>query len=203
MPPNQLIYGFGFFFRVDESCISKHLHERRVKVSEEDGEDGTTLEKTTINKLTEDENAVNETKEPPESGSVSFSSSSSSSSSDEDEDDDNFQFPDTQIPDHETFTHGEEEETKGADETVGEETKGADEEYKGQDSGTGKKRISAKERRQMKKGVNDAVASSQESVKKPAKQDVRKPESPPKKVSPDAAAVSGAIVVDRSHNLIS
>jgi len=34
LPPSYLVYGFGFLFKVDESCIWKHKDERKVKVIE-------------------------------------------------------------------------------------------------------------------------------------------------------------------------
>eukprot|EP00731_Ephydatia_muelleri_P028292 Em0019g1165a len=36
LPPCQLMLGFGFIFRVDESCIANHLNERRVRGLDED-----------------------------------------------------------------------------------------------------------------------------------------------------------------------
>jgi hypothetical protein len=34
LPPTQLVVGFGFLFRIDDSCIEKHCDERRPKVAE-------------------------------------------------------------------------------------------------------------------------------------------------------------------------
>jgi hypothetical protein len=31
LPPVQLIYGFGFLFKVDESCLGNHLNERKSR----------------------------------------------------------------------------------------------------------------------------------------------------------------------------
>ncbi len=36
LPPSYLIMGFGFLFRLDESCVGKHKNERRIKNVEED-----------------------------------------------------------------------------------------------------------------------------------------------------------------------
>jgi len=34
LPPSYLVYGFGFLFKVDESCVWRHKEERKVKVIE-------------------------------------------------------------------------------------------------------------------------------------------------------------------------
>ncbi|NXP57699.1 NEMF factor, partial [Chloropsis cyanopogon] len=36
LPPSYLMMGFSFLFKVDESCVWRHREERRVKVQEED-----------------------------------------------------------------------------------------------------------------------------------------------------------------------
>ena len=36
LPPSYLILGFGFLFRLDETCIGKHLNERKPKGVEEE-----------------------------------------------------------------------------------------------------------------------------------------------------------------------
>ena len=36
LPPNQLVYGFGFLFKLDESSIPNHADERRVRSIEDD-----------------------------------------------------------------------------------------------------------------------------------------------------------------------
>ena len=38
LPPSYLILGFGFLFRLDESCVGKHLNERKPKGVEEQDE---------------------------------------------------------------------------------------------------------------------------------------------------------------------
>uniref|UniRef100_A0AAR2M3H3 Ribosome quality control complex subunit NEMF n=1 Tax=Pygocentrus nattereri TaxID=42514 RepID=A0AAR2M3H3_PYGNA len=40
LPPSYLIMGFGFLFKVDEQCVFRHRGERKVKTLEEDVEDG-------------------------------------------------------------------------------------------------------------------------------------------------------------------
>ena len=35
LPPTQLMMGFGFLFKVDESCVSKHANERRPRITDE------------------------------------------------------------------------------------------------------------------------------------------------------------------------
>ncbi|XP_038077635.1 nuclear export mediator factor Nemf-like [Patiria miniata] len=37
LPPAQLMMGFGFLFKVDDSCVWRHKEERRVRGIEEDG----------------------------------------------------------------------------------------------------------------------------------------------------------------------
>ncbi|XP_068110271.1 ribosome quality control complex subunit NEMF [Hyperolius riggenbachi] len=36
LPPSYLMMGFGFLFKVDESCVSRHKGERKVKLQDED-----------------------------------------------------------------------------------------------------------------------------------------------------------------------
>ncbi|XP_066282400.1 ribosome quality control complex subunit NEMF-like isoform X1 [Branchiostoma lanceolatum] len=38
LPPSHLILGFGFIFKVDDSCIWRHKDERKVRMAEEDEE---------------------------------------------------------------------------------------------------------------------------------------------------------------------
>ncbi len=38
MPPVNLVYGFGLFFRIDESCIGRHFYERRPWARNEDSD---------------------------------------------------------------------------------------------------------------------------------------------------------------------
>lgn len=35
LPPTQLMMGFGFLFKVDESCVANHANERRPKITDE------------------------------------------------------------------------------------------------------------------------------------------------------------------------
>ncbi|XP_062502377.1 ribosome quality control complex subunit NEMF-like isoform X2 [Corticium candelabrum] len=48
LPPTQLVVGFGFLFRVDDSCIDKHLDERRSKIvdasEQQEADEGLTQE---------------------------------------------------------------------------------------------------------------------------------------------------------------
>ena len=36
LPPCDLTMGFGFLFKVDETCIARHLHERKIHTAEDD-----------------------------------------------------------------------------------------------------------------------------------------------------------------------
>ncbi|XP_076818942.1 ribosome quality control complex subunit NEMF-like isoform X2 [Clavelina lepadiformis] len=36
LPPSYLVYGFGFLFKVDETCVWKHKNERRIRQAEEE-----------------------------------------------------------------------------------------------------------------------------------------------------------------------
>ncbi|RUS19637.1 hypothetical protein BC937DRAFT_87163 [Endogone sp. FLAS-F59071] len=36
LPPVQLVYGFGYLFKMDDSCIGNHIHERRTLRLEEE-----------------------------------------------------------------------------------------------------------------------------------------------------------------------
>ena len=35
LPPCYLVMGFGFLFKLDESCVENHVNERRVRTVEE------------------------------------------------------------------------------------------------------------------------------------------------------------------------
>lgn len=39
LPPVQLVYGFGYLFKMDDSCIGNHIHERRPLKLEEISQD--------------------------------------------------------------------------------------------------------------------------------------------------------------------
>ena len=36
LPPCQLAMGFGFLFKLEESCIAGHLHERKIREPDKD-----------------------------------------------------------------------------------------------------------------------------------------------------------------------
>ncbi|KAG0033921.1 hypothetical protein BGZ82_005920 [Podila clonocystis] len=48
LPPVQLVYGFGFLFKLDESSIGSHLNERRPRI-EEEGDEAANLQKSAEN----------------------------------------------------------------------------------------------------------------------------------------------------------
>lgn len=48
LPPVQLVYGFGFLFKLDESSIGSHLNERRPRI-EEEGDETSKLQKSAEN----------------------------------------------------------------------------------------------------------------------------------------------------------
>ncbi|KAG0329329.1 hypothetical protein BG000_000106 [Podila horticola] len=48
LPPVQLVYGFGFLFKLDESSIGSHLNERRPRI-EEEGDEAAKLQKSAEN----------------------------------------------------------------------------------------------------------------------------------------------------------
>ncbi|XP_028398631.1 nuclear export mediator factor Nemf-like [Dendronephthya gigantea] len=54
LPPSYLIMGFGFLFRLDETCVGKHKNERRIKIVEEDAVSETTSTSVEDSSLAED-----------------------------------------------------------------------------------------------------------------------------------------------------
>jgi hypothetical protein len=63
LPPTQLVVGFGFLFRIDDSCIEKHCDERRPKVAESTDE---------IDMPVEDEEIVIDNEEEEQIDCLSF-----------------------------------------------------------------------------------------------------------------------------------
>ena len=103
MPPANLILGFGFLFRLEESSIERHKGERKVRTIEEKSEEVGIAEGVDVDGNEDDNDDADERSEvkleeiKEESGDEAISSSSSSSSSTASKDEDEAEFPDTSV----------------------------------------------------------------------------------------------------------
>ncbi|KAF7728253.1 hypothetical protein EC973_006534 [Apophysomyces ossiformis] len=185
LPPVQLVYGFGYLFKLDDCSIGNHLHEGGLREyknieeqeseskqriangesTEEKGELVATLPKeeapiSSFDKVSSEEQDADNVKdeaEKPETESNTEKSASDSS----DEESDGDAFPDTQLESaiaepvqeadwkkYDLREYGEEEELPAFAQT------------QPTSDMVRKKFITAKERRQMKKGVLTATSST-------------------------------------------
>ncbi|KAF9923082.1 hypothetical protein FBU30_006797 [Linnemannia zychae] len=62
LPPVQLVYGFGLLFKLDESSIGNHLHERRAPRIEDEYSENI-VDATSIKNTTETDESVNQQQE--------------------------------------------------------------------------------------------------------------------------------------------
>ncbi|CAO3590807.1 unnamed protein product [Absidia cylindrospora] len=180
LPPVQLVYGFGYLFKLDESSIGNHVSEKRQELVNVDGDDDTQSNTATSNggevalddindkqkvdttSKSDGEHVQDEKESPTESVD---------DSSDDDSSDDENAFPDTQLASNITKP---ETATDSVDQQTGKEWNKYDLEDYGEDANAlpdfaekqaadkpriKKTMISAKERRDMKKG-NKATPGS-------------------------------------------
>ncbi|EPZ35291.1 Protein of unknown function DUF3441 domain-containing protein [Rozella allomycis CSF55] len=149
LSPTQLVYGFGFLFKVDESCISRHLHERR-KPENIDFENFQNELSNTFSKieLAEDQDEVEENKiedleievdQPENMGSSDLNIKDVEDDANINAENDNQESEDINV------------ESEDLDAAGDENSKEDVENFEEMRSGS-KKRISAKERKMMKKG---------------------------------------------------
>ncbi|XP_015761968.1 PREDICTED: nuclear export mediator factor NEMF-like, partial [Acropora digitifera] len=139
LPPCYLVMGFGFLFKLDESCVENHVNERRVRTVEEIepiAAETEIEEELTIQDESGDEN---ETKTTP----------NETAEQEEDEEEEESLFPDTSI-DLQLTKEGKVQLQRGTNKPPdGEEGKGAS--LDGNNQSSGKQRLSAKQRRDNKK----------------------------------------------------
>ncbi|KAG0171134.1 hypothetical protein DFQ28_003900 [Apophysomyces sp. BC1034] len=186
LPPVQLVYGFGYLFKLDESSVGNHIGEgRHLEIEEMGGKQSA----KDIEQLIDEDDAVNsistdetdaaaavphENEETPAQGSKEIvsesrdekatenddkksdteSTASDSDSDSSDDDDDNDAFPDTQLESTTVGSTAEGTSWKKYDlEEYGEEEELPEFARSQAPSDAQKKRfITAKERRQLKKG---------------------------------------------------
>jgi hypothetical protein len=173
LPPVNLVYGFGIFFRVEESCIGRHFYERRPWARNEESEPtNSALQKESTEAISDGYNASIEDLDRTESmeynteparssdaidekNALNQSADGSAESSGDDE------FPDTVIEvdnlDKYNLAGIEEPQNDTLDDSA---------QAPAQSSGT--RHLSAKQRRDLKKKatvVETSVASSERSSK--------------------------------------
>ncbi|ORZ14664.1 fibronectin-binding protein A N-terminus-domain-containing protein [Absidia repens] len=208
LPPVQLVYGFGYLFKLDESSIGNHVSEKRQELVNDGDDDDTQSNTVTSNgvEVTLD-NSSDKQKEDvalksdrePVLGKKESSAESVDDNSDDDSSDDENAFPDTQLTSNITKPQTT---TDSVDQQTGKEWNKYDLEDYGEDANTlpdfaekqatGKPRktmISAKERRDMKKGnkatpgsgnstpplTNSTATPQQKPAKKPANTKLNEP----------------------------
>ncbi|KAL0075765.1 fibronectin-binding protein A N-terminus-domain-containing protein [Phycomyces blakesleeanus] len=197
LPPVQLVYGFGYLFKLDESSVGNHVSER-LRLEAENGDDNVdhTFSETkqqqdnnddnddekTVSSIIEDANnektnspvASDKLSEKDENDNESISDEDSDSSDDEDA------FPDTQLesvpsapPQSKTWNKYDLEDY-GEDETE-ESRLGSVDSQKAANVVT-KKSITAKERRQLKKDKQgEGIKESSPAAAPQPKQNGKKP----------------------------
>ncbi|KAI9492473.1 fibronectin-binding protein A N-terminus-domain-containing protein [Zychaea mexicana] len=206
LPPVQLVYGFGYLFKLDESSIGNHVSEKRQEEQDENedvsngdglqavGDEAVTPARSINESLTEEtsDSVKEETTADRQSGDDDASSDSSSS---EDEDE---AFPDTQLAPTTTTTT---DATAAAGTSTSATQKGPEwnkydlDEYGANEDAdalpsfaqpskqvgnnkAGKQAISAKERRQLKKGKagNESATQTKSNKASTSKEPVPAPQ---------------------------
>ncbi|ORY93012.1 fibronectin-binding protein A N-terminus-domain-containing protein [Syncephalastrum racemosum] len=212
LPPVQLVYGFGYLFKLDESSIGNHVSEKRTEEQQEAFEKEAKAEALAEDKARESRENENEAEEKDalsdeEDGGTSSQNGSATSSvkqgdggsprkdEDEDEDeeedessdssDDEEAFPDTQLAAPAPLPTAEEKDEKwnkydladyGADNDADELPSFA---QQGNTPSQRKKFVTAKERRQMKKGEKgEAPPAQSQKQAAPAKKEKQPPPAP-------------------------
>ena len=100
LPPSQLVMGFGFLFRLEESSIERHKGERRVKTLDEDLPllDETLVESEKEIELEGDsEDEVDDNQAKDELNTIEEENTEIQEDEERASDDDTSLFPDTQI----------------------------------------------------------------------------------------------------------
>ncbi|KAI8382378.1 fibronectin-binding protein A N-terminus-domain-containing protein [Blakeslea trispora] len=187
LPPVQLVYGFGYLFKLDESSIGNHVKGRLVEEEEVDEEKEDEVQEKTVQDSTEDKleekeeekTLVKEEQEQQQDASSDNKSASSHSNEDSDEnssedEDETNAFPDTQLQSLPVETAGNSNDDKYNLDEYGHDS---DDQLSFAANGANtstKKFITAKERRLMKKNnlteVTDEIKQAQEKQKQKQKQ---------------------------------
>ncbi|KAI8086191.1 fibronectin-binding protein A N-terminus-domain-containing protein [Halteromyces radiatus] len=165
LPPVQLVYGFGYLFKLDESSIGNHINEKRQELEQDgDQDDNQEIKEDHIEaniQEEEQEGAIMKSVKDVNIADDDDDDSSDSSSSDNDE----TAFPDTQLttpsnvnevsPNTANGSTKDKEWNKYDLEEYGEndDTLPSFAQNQPSDKSQSKKAISAKERRDMKKGT--------------------------------------------------
>ncbi|KAL7747767.1 hypothetical protein RI367_006891 [Sorochytrium milnesiophthora] len=186
LPPTQLVYGFGFLFKVDESSMGRHVGERRPGYLD-DAAEGQQQDEEQEQEVVEDQEEEEEEEEAEkgkrtagslleqmqqlqlqaqEATSDSESSSSSDDNNDEDENGGAAQVPETDKPAE--WSKYELDQPASAHDTMQQ----LDDQQDGGDADLApaktKRYISAKQRRTMRKKTAGGAEDDEESESKPA-----------------------------------
>ncbi|XP_064403966.1 ribosome quality control complex subunit NEMF-like isoform X2 [Halichondria panicea] len=200
LPPCQLVLGFGFLFRVDDSCIANHLHERRVKaedelsmlseaVSEVSVEEEELLDEEGSKNGDEDEGS----KEGQDEGSKEGQDEGSKEGQEDESEEEDFPWPDTTI----AVAHisgGRYELQRGVSVSsshVSESDRHLSmtdrQDSQDQDDAKRHQHVSAKQRREMKKQrVKSEPVTQAAPVSKPAQKSKSKVQQPPQPEPPQS-----------------
>lgn len=79
LPPSYLIYGFGFLYKVDESCVFRHKNERRIRTVEDEDVVSSAIDSTNEAELFNDDVCSDD----DDAGKAAAADSASSSDDDE------------------------------------------------------------------------------------------------------------------------
>lgn len=193
LPPSYLIMGFGFLFKVDDQSVFRHRGERKTKTLEEEEEDVTSSTADLLEEGEEllDEDSENEGEERRESsGTPDEMTTSETNIRDEDEAEDEEQrcsMTDEQPAEEENAAEGDEEDQSAEisfpdtsislshlqpNRTLQSDAFKQDDSRQVNTETQGKKHLTAKQRRDMKK------KQKQENTDDPEESDSKPPEAP-------------------------
>ncbi|SAM09718.1 hypothetical protein [Absidia glauca] len=175
LPPVQLVYGFGYLFKLDESCIGNHVSEKRQLEEEEDADAALTKNEQDVSVGAQGDEQENDDEQIDDASLKSSGTpvepspaESVNDSSDDDSSDDENAFPDTQLANNSPNSPTNGSKQNGDNDTKEKEWNKYDLEEYGEDEDSlpsfaqeqpgdkprvRKAMISAKERRDMKKGI--------------------------------------------------
>lgn len=178
LPPCYLIMGFGFMFKLDESCVENHINERRVRRVE----DNESVAETEL----EEELSIQDAESGDEDESETMPSERAEQKEDEDEQDS--LFPDTSI-DLRLTKEGKVQLQRGISKNSnqGDNEEGDIVSLDGNKQSSGKQRLSAKQKRDNKKKAKQSkVGPPQENGENDSFEGERNDEDVTKKTGKDA-----------------
>lgn len=164
LPPSYLIMGFGFLFKVDDQSVFRHRGERKMKTLDEEEED---VSSSTADLLEEgeellEEDSEDEAEEQQESSRSPDETTACVRDDEEEPDEEDHSFPDTSI----SLSHLQPNRTLQSDAFKQDDSRQVNTETQG------KKHLTAKQRRDMKK------KQKPEDTDDPEESDSKPPEAP-------------------------